>query len=811
MKKCILICLIALLLIVSCKNDPVAPDQPAGDDWTRNIKWQGEYSSFPYNPEEGYAFYNTSDGYSYVYISSQGWTPLAKSGMGLNWIGERSDYPLYPKYGDAFFHSSLGNSYVYDGVSWQLLAKSGANGANGASGILKWVGEFASAPTDPTDGTAYHNTSDGKSYIYTNSKWNVITVDGQGITWLGERSYYPTNPSVNTAFFNTSTDTAYIWNGSEWSTLVSSSTINYNISIQWIGNRSTAPSTPSVGWMYYNTTEGKSYIWDGSCWETVASDGVSPVGFLITWKGSLSTAPSNPKQGWCYHNSVENTSYIYDGTGWKLMVKGDPAAGLHTPSGAKLQVSVDDVVLEKRNGTNFQLDIEYDSEKDSETKTITITNIGTETVYFSEDGPLMNSSVSSEYAAVFDFSDMTTSLEPNCSCSFTITYDPSLTGYNYNYFYLYNTSLENPLGISFTQIHSGTNSNSRYLYVSERMMASGGCHQIMSKTVSITQSSSGVFDSIDFQNCKPSESGQTLELTFSSNTGYAPVCLVGTPFIWIDGDNADEFILSANTTSNLKLKNGGSYSASIRFAPLSVGEKNAVLHVSTDMDGYEDIQIPLSGKCSEGNPFETLGYAVIDFIEPISKSTSYCSLAEDGLGGCYLIAKQSSAYLLDIYHIDSNGSVSFKKSIDGYNLDYVEYSDDKLFVYTNGSVCKTKYGYQYAKVTLDTETFNYSVESYSSEIISHMINPKIAEITYRLTYPYEDFILGLSGSDYYFSLDIYGKEEQFLASVKWLLPYESRYYALCFSGKYLYRFDDSCLRRTSLDEVIEEVKEDFNL
>ena len=172
---------------------------------------------------------------------------------------------------------------------------------------------------------------------------------------------------------------------------------------------------------------------------------------------------------------------------------------------------------------------------------------------------------------------------------------------------------------------------------------------------------------------------------------------------------------------------------------------------------------------------------------------------------------RASAYLLDIYHIDSNGSVSFKKSIDGSNLDYVEYSDDKLYVYTNGSICKTKYGYQYAKVTLDTETFNYSVESYSSEIISHMINPKIAEITYRLTYPYEDFILGLSGSDYYFTLDIYGKEEQFLASVKWLIPYESRYYALCFSGKYLYRFDGSCLRRTSLDEVIEEVKEDFNL
>lgn len=340
-------------------------------------------------------------------------------------------------------------------------------------------------------------------------------------------------------------------------------------------------------------------------------------------------------------------------------------------------------------------------------------------------------------------------------------------------------------------------------------MASVGCHQIMSKSVSITQSSSGVFEIIDFQNCRPSESGQYVELTFSTNAGYAPVCLIGTPFIWIDGDNADEFILSANTTSNLKLMNGGSYSASIRFTPLSVGEKSAVLHISTDIDGYEKIQIPLSGRCSADSSFEMTGYAAIDFAEPIA--TSYCFLAEDGQGGCYLIAKQSSAYLLDIYHIASDGSFSFKKSIDGYNLDYAEYSDGKLIVYTNGSVCNTKYGYQYAKVVLDTEAFTYSAESYSSESVSSLRNPKIAGKTYRLTYSYDDFILGLSGSSYEYSLDIYGKGGQFKAAVNMLLPRESYYYALCFSGEYLYRFDGKCLRKTSLDELIDEARADFNL
>jgi hypothetical protein len=68
---------------------------------------------------------------------------------------------------------------------------------------LEWLGDLASPPGSPEEGQGYHNTTNGTSYIYCNSAWQVFSQDGaegppgddgppgedgdpgQGFTWKG--------------------------------------------------------------------------------------------------------------------------------------------------------------------------------------------------------------------------------------------------------------------------------------------------------------------------------------------------------------------------------------------------------------------------------------------------------------------------------------------------------------------------------------------------------------------------------------------------------------------------------------------------
>jgi uncharacterized protein (TIGR02145 family) len=49
---------------------------------------------------------------------------------------------------------------------------------------MKWLGTFSEAPRNAKDGDAYHNTTDKKSYVMDNRKWNVlaeVSVGPQGV------------------------------------------------------------------------------------------------------------------------------------------------------------------------------------------------------------------------------------------------------------------------------------------------------------------------------------------------------------------------------------------------------------------------------------------------------------------------------------------------------------------------------------------------------------------------------------------------------------------------------------------------------
>ena len=61
------------------------------------------------------------------------------------------------------------------------VGPAGANGTNGNDGIsIEWLGTNATAPTSPTINQAYYNSTDGVSYIWDGSSWQIVAQDGTG-------------------------------------------------------------------------------------------------------------------------------------------------------------------------------------------------------------------------------------------------------------------------------------------------------------------------------------------------------------------------------------------------------------------------------------------------------------------------------------------------------------------------------------------------------------------------------------------------------------------------------------------------------
>lgn len=619
MKRIFIVVLVILLFCVSCSNNPIVDtnNQSTDYDWTKNINWRGESDTFPQNPEEGYAFYNTSNGYSYVYTAKQGWTPIAKSGLGITWLGEKNDFPSSPKYGDAFFNTLQGSSFVFDGEKWQLLARSGKNGAS-------------------------------------------------------------------------------------------------------------------------------------------------------------------------------------------IMA-------------SKLQVSIDDVVLDYNKTTSWK--IEYNPDKETETRTITVKNIGSETVYFSDEGAVVNNSYSGQTAypnyydleANADISNVPLALDPNNSFTFTVSYNPSK--YVSLYIYFYNTTLHNPLSISFTQsTNTNTNTNSNiqnpYISMSIHKYSPSFHHSLSSSSVVMYENKETEIGTLDFGICDSNANGNCAQISISTSGINNSLFFIGDPFIWIEGENAEDFTVDASTQKNLKLTKGESYSAKIIFTPKSIGEKTAVLHISTGFAGHEDIQIPLVGECvTIENYYDAYGYAPIDY------STHYFSrIVEDGQGGCFLITVESSK--IYIYRVDFCGKCSLVKTLDYYySLEYAEYSNGSLNLYLYGGQTSSYYKYFNAKVTINPLTYSYSTSSYSSSSLSNLKNPTVSGEQYELKKAYGGYILGIKDkSAYDCRLDVFSNEEQLLASVINVNPGSEYVDDICVSGDYLYFLrTPNCLRRIRLDELIEELKYKFNI
>lgn len=153
----------------------------------------------------------------------------ASGGNNINWLGTLSADPTNPEVNDAYYNDQDGNSYIWDGSTWNIMAQDGTDGVDGVDGTdgdgITWLGDFATAPTSPSTNDAYYNTTDGISYIWDGSSWNIMAqngadgtdgIDGNGITWLGNLATAPSTPNTNDAYYNTTDGISYIWDGSSW-------------------------------------------------------------------------------------------------------------------------------------------------------------------------------------------------------------------------------------------------------------------------------------------------------------------------------------------------------------------------------------------------------------------------------------------------------------------------------------------------------------------------------------------------------------------------------------------------------------------
>lgn len=114
--------------------------------------------------------------------------------------------------------------------------KDGVNGADGINGkdgtSIVWKGSYVSHPSNPQNGWAYKNTTDGKSYVYQDGTWYQMTIDGVDgangkdgadgldIVWKGDLSTPPINPLKNWVYRDTDNGRVYIYNGTAWALMV---------------------------------------------------------------------------------------------------------------------------------------------------------------------------------------------------------------------------------------------------------------------------------------------------------------------------------------------------------------------------------------------------------------------------------------------------------------------------------------------------------------------------------------------------------------------------------------------------------------
>lgn len=126
-----------------------------------------EYTWSKFRGEDGKDGLNGADGVD------------GKDGTSIIWKGEFSIVPSNPENGWAYKNTTDKKSYVYQDGSWYQMTIDGVDGQNGADGLsIIWKGDLTEAPLNPQINWVYRDTDNGRVYIYNGTSWELMVVDG---------------------------------------------------------------------------------------------------------------------------------------------------------------------------------------------------------------------------------------------------------------------------------------------------------------------------------------------------------------------------------------------------------------------------------------------------------------------------------------------------------------------------------------------------------------------------------------------------------------------------------------------------------
>ena len=148
-----------------------APIQICGEDGQNGVSiiWKGEFASHPNNPENGWAYKNTTDKKSYVYQDGA-WYQMTvdgldgNNGLSIVWKGDLTTAPSNPETNWCYRNTGDKRIYIYNGIAWELMVLDGNDGQPGAKGddglsvfITYHDNAITSTPSTPTG----NGTTDG--------------------------------------------------------------------------------------------------------------------------------------------------------------------------------------------------------------------------------------------------------------------------------------------------------------------------------------------------------------------------------------------------------------------------------------------------------------------------------------------------------------------------------------------------------------------------------------------------------------------------------------------------------------------------
>jgi hypothetical protein len=102
-------------------------------------------------PQKGIDYFDGSNGHD---------------GTSIVWKGEFDKAPTNPQNGWAYYNTTAKASYTYQDGSWYQMSVDGIDGQNGTDGRpIVWKGELTSPPSEPQINWVYKDKDDGKVYI----------------------------------------------------------------------------------------------------------------------------------------------------------------------------------------------------------------------------------------------------------------------------------------------------------------------------------------------------------------------------------------------------------------------------------------------------------------------------------------------------------------------------------------------------------------------------------------------------------------------------------------------------------------------